>query len=387
MMNNFVFLVVAGLCLAQTLNGQSPAACIVPMFAQQMAVLTGLFASGVGIGDFNSDGLPDLAVTNQNANNVSIVFGNGAGAFGGKTELALSGPPQRISVADLNRDGKLDLVLPIQAKNTVSIFWGQGMGTFSEAENIPVEGGPFMPQVADLNADGKPDLAVTTTGMGSRRVAVLLGKNDGGFAAAQYYGGPSFGNSPNALGVEDFNRDGKLDLAIGGGPNSPPDTNNMSVFLGDGKGSFSPPSYFTVGPSPQSMSLADFNVDGIVDIAISNSLPAGVNSTVSVLLGDGKGSFAARTPYPIGEVGRGTGIADFNLDGKHDLVVANNNSKTVSVLLGDGHGGFGPKTDFPVGTNPRKLTVGDFNRDGKPDVAVPNTGSNDVSILLNSCVP
>jgi hypothetical protein len=85
--------------------------------------------------------------------------------------------------------------------------------------------------------------------------------------------------------------------------------------------------------------------------------------------------------------GRGTGVADFNLDGKLDLVAANSNSNSVSVLLGDGKGAFGPKTDFAVGTNPRKLAVADVNHDGRPDIITPNTGSNDVSVLLNTCAP
>src|SRR6266480_3177699 len=114
------------------------------------------------------------------------------------------------------------------------------------------------------------------------------------------------------MGVGDFNRDGKLDLAAGGGANVPPAANNLSILLGDGKGGFSPPTYFTVGLAPQSMSIADYNGDGFFDIAISNSLPMTMNSTVSVLFGDGKGGFAERLPLEIGILGRGTGVADFN---------------------------------------------------------------------------
>jgi hypothetical protein len=133
------------------------------------------------------------------------------------------------------------------------------------------------------------------------------------------------------------------------------------------------------------MSIADFNGDGFSDIAISNALPVAMNSTVSVLFGDGKGGFADRMPLEIGRVGRGTGAADFNADGIMDLVVANNNSNTVSVLLADDRGRFAPKIDFSVGTNPRKLAVGDLNGDGRPDIVTPNTGSNNVSILINNC--
>ena len=240
-----------------------------------------------------------------------------------------------------------------------------------------------MTVVADFNADARLDVAVGTQTAGQRKVAVLFGNGSRTFSAPSYFG--SFESTPTALGVGDFNRDGTLDLAAGGGTNVPPGANNLSILLGDGRGGFSTPTSFTVGPAPQSMSIADFNGDGFSDVAISNSLPMGTDSTVSVLFGDGKGGFAERLPLKIGILGRGTGVADFNSDGTLDLVVANSASNTVSILLGDGKGHFTAKADFPVGTNPRKLAVGDLNRDGRADIVTPNTGSNNVSILINNC--
>jgi hypothetical protein len=164
-----------------------------------------------------------------------------------------------------------------------------------------------------------------------------------------------------------------------------PMNSTVSLLLGDGKGGFGAPTYFTAGQAPQSISIADYNGDGFADIAISNSVPMPMNSTVSLLLGDGKGGFADRIPLEIGVLGRGTGAADFDRDGHLDLVVGNSASNSVSVLLGDGKGHFAARTDFAVGTNPRKIAVGDLNRDGRPDIVTPNTGSNDVSILINNC--
>jgi len=363
------------------IHSQSPAACL--GFKPAVNIDTGLFASGVAIADFSGDGNVDLAVTNQNANNVSILLGDGSGGFSNKTDYAAGGAPQRIAAADLDGDGNVDLVLPITAGNAVSILYGAGRGHFAEPQLIPVAGGPFMPVIADLNADGRFDIAVTTQMAGSRRVAVLLGSGARTFSAPSFFG--SFENTPVALGVADFNRDGKLDLAAGGGANVPANANNLSVMLGDGKGGFGAPAFFTVGVAPQSMSIADYNRDGLADIAISNSLPNGTNSTVSVLLGDGRGGFSERLPLEIGMLGRGTGAADFNGDGNADLAVANSGSNSVSILVGDGRGHFSAKQDFVVGTNPRKLAVGDLNHDGKPDIVTPNTGSNNVSILINDC--
>jgi hypothetical protein len=322
-------------------------------------------------------------VTNQNSNNVSVFLGDGTGTFKRRADFPAGGAPQRIAAADLDGDRNLDLVLPITAGNAVAILFGDREGHFAEPKLFPVVGGPFMTVVADFNGDARLDLVVGTQTAGSRRVALLVGNGARTFSAPAYFG--SFESTPTALGVGDFNRDGKLDLAAGGGTNVPPGANNLSILLGDGHGGFSAPTFFTVGPAPQSMSIADFNGDGFSDIAISNSLPTGTNSTVSVLFGDGKGGFAERLLLEIGMLGRGTGAADFNSDGHLDLVVANSASNTVSVLLGDGKGHFAPKADFPVGTNPRKLAVGDLNRDGRADIVTPNTGSNNVSILINSC--
>lgn len=367
------------------LQAQAPATCPLPSFKEAVNIDTGLFASGVAIGDFNLDRAADLAVTNQNSNNVSILLGDGTGGFRGKTDFPAGGSPERIAAADLDGDGKLDLVLPIQAGNAVSVLWGDGKGGFGERSTFAVEGSPFMPVIADFNADGRLDVAVTTRTAGSRRVAVLSGNGLRRFNAPSYYG--SFESSPIALGTADFNRDGTLDLAAGGGMNAPAGADNLSIFLGDGKGGFGVPSYHTVGQAPQSMSIADLNGDGFSDIAISNSLPVDMNSTVSVLFGNGEGGFAERIALEIGLVGRGTGVADFNGDGTLDLVVANSNSNTVSILLGEGKGRFAAKTDLRVGTNPRKLTVGDLNGDGRADIVTPNTGSNNVSILMNNCTP
>jgi hypothetical protein len=367
------------------LQAQAPATCSLPGFKEPININTGLFASGVAIGDFNLDGAADMAVTNQNSKNVSILLGDGTGGFKGKADFPAGGSPERIAAGDLDGDGRLDLVLPIQAGNVVVVLWGDGRGGFSEPATFAVEGSPFMPVIADFDADRRLDVAVTTRTAGSRRVAVLSGNGMRRFKAPSYFG--NFESAPIALGTDDFNRDGILDLAAGGGINAPADANNLSILLGDGKGGFAIPTYHTVGQAPQSMSIGDFNGDGFSDIAISNSLPVAMNSTVSVLFGDGKGGFSQRMPLEIGAVGRGTGIADFNGDGALDLAIANNTSNTVSILLGDGKGRFAPKIDLRVGTNPRKLAVGDVNGDNKADIVTPNTGSNDVSILINSCAP
>jgi hypothetical protein len=151
------------------LRAQVPAPCSLLSFKEAVNIDTGLFASGVAIGDFNLDGAADMAVTNQNSNNVSILLGDRADGFRGKRDFPAGGSPERIAAADLDGDGQLDLVLPIQAGNTVVVLWGDGKGGFSEPTLFAVEGSPFMPVIADFNADGRLDVAVTTRTVGSRR--------------------------------------------------------------------------------------------------------------------------------------------------------------------------------------------------------------------------
>jgi hypothetical protein len=373
-------------------QAQNQISCSSPSFGATTNFEAGSIASAIAVGDYNRDGAPDLAVANAGSIDVSILLGDGHGGFGPKTDFPLTEAlqsgvgPGRITEGDFNRDGKLDLAVPNEGGGSVVILMGDGLGGFSRLPNVRIRTAPFMPAVGDFNLDGKPDLAVTARGTNS--VAVMLGDGTGRFGTPSYVG-PT-GSNTNALGVGDFNRDGKPDLAVGHQSLDMPgmtDTRSLSILLGDGTGGFGAPTHFTLGIRPQSMSIADFNRDGVSDIAVS--IEAGADGHISVLLGDGVGGFGSKTTFPVGTGARGTGVADFNSDGKLDFVVALQDASfnKVAVLLGDGQGSFSERTYFPVGDAPRKIAVGDFNCDGKPDVAVPNTSSNNVSILLNTCAP
>ena len=183
------------------------------------------------------------------------------------------------------------------------------------------------------------------------------------------------GVTPRSVAVADFNGDGKLDLATA---NSGGD--NVSVLLGNGNGTFGVATHFTVGKDPRSVAVADFNGDGKLDLVTANLF----YSHLSVLLGNGNGTFGAVTYYLIGGGPNSVAVADFNGDGKLDLVTANLTGPNVGVLLGLGNGTFGAATYFPVGRSPEWLTVGDFNGDGKLDLATANVNINSVSVLLGN---
>jgi uncharacterized repeat protein (TIGR01451 family) len=314
-------------------------------FAQRPAQQTPLELSIRGVtitvGDFDGDGNLDLAVPN-NADEgiVAILLGDGKGGF-----TAAAGSPFRAGhhplqavAADFNLDGKPDLAISNNiASGGVIILLGDGMGGFTPGGfNVPVPivagEASFGLAVGDFNGDGKPDLAVADN-LDSGMVIILLGDGTGGFQPAP--------NSPIAVGanpylvvVGDFNLDGKLDLATANyGRGDVSGSGNVSVLLGDGAGGLTPApgSPFAAGTNPLSLSIADFNGDGRPDLAVANF----GDSSLTMLLGDGAGGFVS-APYNPLAVGTSPSVVsgDFNGDGVVDLATANYVDNTVTVLLG-----------------------------------------------------
>ncbi|AFU18122.1 Na-Ca exchanger/integrin-beta4 (plasmid) [Bacillus thuringiensis MC28] len=284
--------------------------------------------------------------------------------------------PVGITSGDFNGDGNLDLAV---ANNSfVSILLGVGIGTFLPAMNINIGDSPLLGILAaDFNGDGKLDLAVTNDAPGND-VSVLLGNGDGTFQPSTFY--PA-GDAPIAITTGDFNGDGKLDLAI---TDVDVGANNVSVLLGNGDGTFQPPSSFPVGQSPVGIASADFNGDGKLDLVVANEF----SQNISVLLENGDGTFQPAVNFPVGTVGSFPlllTVADFNNDGLFDLAVGNLGTNNISVLLGNGDGTFQAAVNFEVGQSPEVIIAADFNNDGAIDIAVPNYESNNVSVLLNNC--
>jgi len=226
---------------------------------------------------------------------------------------------------------------------------------------------PDSAAVGDFNGDGKLDLAVANEG--SDNVSVLLGNGDGTFQAAVDY---RAGTDPDSVAVGDFRGDGKLDLVVANYY-----SNNVSILPGNGDGTFQAAVNYGVS-APTSVAVGDFNGDGKLDLAVAN-----VFSDVSVLLGNGDGTFQAAVNYGAGTEPAWVEVGDFNGDGKLDLAVANVDSNNVSILLGNGDGTFKAAVNYGVGIEPVSEAVGDFNGDGKLDLAVANYGSN-VSVLLGN---
>jgi hypothetical protein len=335
----------------------------------------------VVVGDFNGDGHLDLAVANTYSGTVSILLGDGTGNFTLTATITVGYYPYSIAVGDFNGDGNLDLAVANYASGTVSILLGDGTGNFSAGATLTVGNSPYSIAAGDFNGDGNLDLAVANSADGT--VSILLGDGTGNFTLAATV---TVGNSPHSVVAGDFLGNGNLDLAVA---NSGDGT--VSILKGDGTGNFSsfPNSPVTVGYTPTSVAVGDFNGDGILDLAVANECGndprCSSAGTVSILLSDGAGNFlpAVTSPVTVGVNPWSIAVGDFNNDGNLDLAVANFTNGTVSVLLGDGAGNFTSATALPVsvGVKPESVAVGDFNGDGNPDLAVANYTDGTVSVL------
>jgi hypothetical protein len=375
-------LVSAALFFASTLPGLASAQTVSFQAATNYRV--GDHPQCVALGDFNRDGIRDLAVSNSASNTVSVLLGNGDGTFQAARTLATGAGPNSVTVDDFNGDGIQDLATGDFQGNTISVLLGNGDGTFASPVAFPAGGtNPNFVAVGDFNRDGLQDLAVANYGGGTSdatTVAVLLGNGNGTFQAARTF---VVQRSPLWVSVGDFNRDGLQDLAVVNY-----NADSVSVLLGNGDGTFRAALNFPTGAisGPASTEVGDFNGDGVPDLAVANFLAG----QVAVALGNGDGTFRPVVTYATDRGPADVAAADFNGDGIQDLALPNwdgNTGQIVSVLLGKGDGTFLPAQNVLAGAGAVAVAVDDFNGDGALDMAVADYGSGFVSILINSTVP
>jgi hypothetical protein len=374
----------------------------------------------VAAGDFDRDGVNDLAVADRDANRVSVFLGNGDATFQPFVQYPVGIQPVDVAVADFNRDGAPDLVAAnfgASGNDTVSVLLGNGDGTFRPEVRYPVGNGPQAVVAADIGGDGIPD--ILTVDVFTQTLSILSGRGDGTFSSGGSLitgSGPSdlavgdllgdgvvdfisanagaddvsvffrasgpavrrrfpVGDAPQSVAVGDFDRNGLLDIVtVNSG------TGDASVLLADGSGGFRPQLRLPVGPTPRSVAAADLNGDGTSDIlAVQGELDG--PSAVVVILSNGDGTFQPGRSFVGGDLPESVAVADLDADGVPDAVTANFISQDISILLGEGDGTFWARRAYAVGEGFQAAASADLDGDGDLDLIAANSLSHDLSVL------
>ena len=374
----------------------------------------------VAVGDVNGDGKLDIVLANNCAGNnncssgsVSVLLGNGDATFQSAVSFNSGGVyATSVTLADLNGDGKADVLVANQTDmngnwadgSVASVLFGNGDGTFQTA--VPYASGDFSGRgiiATDVNGDGKSDVVIAESCVDnynctSGAASVFLNKGDGTLLAPLNY-------SPGAwysisVAAADVNGDGKVDLLVADQCTSNSNCSNgsASVLLGNGDGTFQPAVIYNVdGQDSTSIAVSDVNGDGYPDLIIGNQCQNNSNcssGSISVLLGNGDGTFQAGTDYSSGGLYvYSVAVGDVNGDGKPDLILGNEcadgncSNGSVSVLLNNGDGTFSaPVTLSSGGLYAFSVSVADLNGDGKADIVVANQCTDNNCITGNTGV-
>lgn len=321
--------------------------------------------------DFNGDGIPDVAILGAvpSGQVLSIFLGKPDGSFAPRVDYAIQGIEEiGFTVGDFNGDGKVDVIVvcAIGCPTYASILLGNGDGTLQPPIPLNLRGGTAYSAAAsgDFDGDGKQDLLLISPGTPGA-LAVFLGNGDGTFQAPFTYSVSVAGY----LVLGDFNGDGKPDIAVAGDNNG----GVVSVLINNGDGTFKSPVNYSVSANVQALATADLNGDGKLDLVVPSG---GTSATISVLLGNGDGTFASPIVYTsnlLSIYSSSIAVADFNGDGKLDLALTDSQapSNDVAIVLGNGDGTFqSPPLLYSAGLLPTAVISLDMNGDGKPDLAV-----------------
>ncbi len=320
--------------------------------------------TAIAVADFDLDGHADLALANADGT-ISVLLGKGAGLFHALPDLGIAnGSLTAIVAGDFNKDGKADLAITQAGQNLTSVLLGKGDGTFTRSASYSAGNAPVSAIVADVDGDGVPDLVVISHA--SNTFSVLGGNGDGTFRNSKDF---VAGNAPLAAVAGDFYGNGRADMAIVNYSSQ-----SVSLPFANGDGTFKASRSYAAGQNP--VSIASGNLDGsktaglVVANYCGSDAGCGSAGSVAVFLADSTGAYRLSSSYNVGAGPVSVSLADVNGDGKLDIVALNRLDKTLSILPGVGDGTFSEQITFALADAPLSVAAADFNKDGKPDLAV-----------------
>jgi hypothetical protein len=336
-------------------------------------------------GDFNGDGLWDVATVNGTSDDVSVLLGNGNGTFRSAVSFGVGKIPLAVVAADMDGDGLLDLVLALSGSDQVVVLRGEGTGLFQKLASQGAGKGTTFLAVRDVNGDGWSDVVAVNSGRFGYYppfdLAVLLNDGKGGLQApVTYEQDGRDGMFPTGVLVEDLTGDGKPDLSVTWSQPSWRSPNGLvSILKNTGEGTFVLEKELKPGFTLSAIQGADLNHDGLMDLAVTSLF----SDTVRILLQREGGTFTELDPIKVGFAPVGVTFRDFDGDQQMDVVVVNRDSNSLSILLGNGAGLFTSAGHFGVGAAPSAVAVEDFDQDQFPDLATASTNVDGVSVLLS----
>lgn len=346
---------------------------------------------GSAAGDFNADGRADLVVATARYGSLGekllTLLGNGDGTFAIASTMDVPSEVVSFVVGDFNGDGRQDFAASAFYSNAIVVRLGNGDGTFTAAADIGTDFPAMSLVLGDFDGDNAPDLAATILTNGDSEVRIYRGDGDGTFTQGQVI----TEGAPRQIVSADFNGDGVTDLAANDFAivNNQVE-NSVLILLGAGDGTFTPVSDESViGLETRAITVGDFNGDGRQDVVTTAD-------RASILLGNGDGTFQpVRHLPPDAPPGAGTStpsfikVADFNGDGRADFAIGNEIlndppvESTVSVKLGRGDGTFESTQQVSTAQTSASLVVADWNNDGRPDLATTAHETSTITVLLN----
>ena len=322
----------------------------------------------IAVGDFNGDGIPDLAIGTNGATKgyLSILLGKGDGTFQAAKTFASLPNNQAIVAARFVNGGPLD-ILTVDSNatgtNNAALLIGNGKGSGTLGKPFGLGGISNVTALAagDFNRDGNEDFVITGVIFGIYCFAPVLGNGNGTFGSPTLN---AIGNNPLLVAVGAFNPSGYPDIVV-----ADTGVGQVTIFENNSQGYFFPEGQANTGTNPTAMVTGDFNGDGYLDLAVAN----GGSNDVTILLGKGNDTLTPAAASPAtGHNPTSIAVGDFNGDGIADLAVVNSGDRTVSILLGNGKGSFRAGPTLATGINPVNVVTGDFSGTGLADLAVTN---------------